>query len=179
MTMGRMAVIVVVATMVFPAARANALVLCAKGKSGAVKEGAPLKVRTSCVGKEVQVDPDAVGLRGPAGAPGSPGADGAAGTDGTDGAPGLSGVEVVTQGGNVIINNTLEQSTATASCPASKKVLGGGIAYVSFGTFLVPPNTIVSRPVTTSPQGWTVSALAQNNDDWGVTAYAVCATTAP
>ena len=79
----------------------------------------------------------------------------------------------------MIINNTFTPSSATASCPAGKKVLGGGISYVSFGTFLVQPSAIVSQPVTTNPQGWMVSASAQNNDDWGVTAYAVCATAAP
>ena len=175
--MGRTtAMAVVVAAMTFSAAPADALVLCAKGKSGVVKEGAPLKVRTSCVGKEVQVDPDAAGLRGPAGAAGAPGAPG---SNGTPGAPGLSGVEVVTQPGNMITNNTLAESSATATCPAGKKVLGGGISYEVAGTFITPPGTIVSRPVTTDPQGWIASAVAQNNDDWGVTAYAVCATSAP
>jgi hypothetical protein len=177
--MGRTMVVVAIAATMFWAGRAEALVLCAKGKSGTVKEGAPLKVRTTCTGKEVQVDPDAAGLRGPAGTDGAPGAAGAAGADGAPGAPGLSNVEVVSQIGNMIINNTLAQSTATASCPTGKNVIGGGIRYVSFGTFSTLPTGIVSEPVTTDPQGWTVSATAQNNDDWGVTAYAVCATTAP
>jgi hypothetical protein len=166
----------VVVVGILSVARADALVLCAKAKAGAVKEGAPLKLRTACTGKEVQLDPDATGLRGPEG---PAGADGAPGSPGSPGSPGLSGVEVVTQGGNVIIDNTLATSSGTASCPTGKKVLGGGISYVSFGTFLVAPNTIVSQPVTTDPQGWTVAALAQNNDDWGVVAYAVCAATAP
>lgn len=175
---GRTAV-VMVAVAVLSAASADALVLCAKGKSGVVKEGAPLKVRTACKAKEVQVDPDATGLRGPQGPAGANGADGAAGAAGAAGAPGLSGVEVVTQAGNVITDNSLATSSATASCPAGKKVLGGGISYDAFSFFVVAPNTIVSQPVTTEPQGWTVSAVADGNDDWGVIAYAVCATTAP
>ncbi|MGH7893832.1 MAG: hypothetical protein ACREQL_04140 [Candidatus Binatia bacterium] len=51
--------------------RAEALVLCArKGKSGGPKDGAALHVRGTCNSKEVQIDPDALGLRGPQGAPG-------------------------------------------------------------------------------------------------------------
>jgi hypothetical protein len=52
--------------------RAEALVICTrKAKVGGVKEGAPLRLRTACNAKgEVQVDPDALGLRGPQGAPG-------------------------------------------------------------------------------------------------------------
>ena len=51
------------------AARADALVLCAKGKNGTVKQGVPLKVRTACTGKEVAVDPDALAIENAADAP--------------------------------------------------------------------------------------------------------------
>lgn len=53
------------------ASRVDALVLCArKDRSGNPRNGAALHLGTACKSKQVQVDPDALGLRGPQGAPG-------------------------------------------------------------------------------------------------------------
>src|SRR5262245_26136431 len=174
--MGRMLMVVAVMTLAL-VARADALVLCAKGKAGAVKEGAPIKARTTCAAKEVQVDPDATGLRGPQGPAGVGGTNG---TNGTAGSPGMSGLEVVTADGGTIISG-LQFSFATASCPPGKSVIAGGVegVQVAGGTFTAG-GVIDSYPVTnTSPQGWQGRMLAQSSDDWKARVYAVCATVVP
>jgi hypothetical protein len=161
------------------AARAEALVLCAKGKSGVVKEGAPIKLRAACTAKEVAVDPDAAGLRGPAGAPGTDGTNGTNGMDGAAGAPGLSGLEVVTADGTTVIAG-LQLSSNTANCPAGKKVVSGGVAGVLIAGSFTGGGVLESRPVTGStPEGWFGSMLASASDDWFARVYAVCATASP
>jgi hypothetical protein len=172
------AAIVVVAILML-AARTEALVLCAKAKSGVVKEGAPIKLRTSCTAKEVAVDAAAAGLRGPAGAPGENGANGMDGVAGVDGAPGLSGVEVVTADGGVVISG-LQLSSNTANCPTGKKVIAGGVAGVLIAGAFTGGGVLESRPVTSgTPEGWFGSMLASASDDWHARVYAVCADVAP
>lgn len=63
---------------------ASALVMCAKVKqsTGEVRERTPIRLRTACKPKEVEIDPVALDLQGPPGTNGEPGADG---TDGQDG----------------------------------------------------------------------------------------------
>lgn len=168
--------VVVAGALALGTTNASALVLCGKGKGGVVKEGSPLKVRSACTGKEVAIEPDAVGLRGPAGAPGS---DGAPGADGPMGAPGLSGHEIVEANGNAIISGT-GVSTGTASCPPGKRVLGGGAELFAISFWVTKPTIEYSRPVTSDPQGWTAStSTGQNNDDWWVRVWAICATVSP
>jgi hypothetical protein len=163
-----------VLAMVAIAAPLDAAVMCVKTKKGAAKEGAPIKLRASaCLANETEVDPIALGLQGPAGTQGPAGA---AGAQGTPGAPGLSGVEVVTAAGNAVVSAS-GTSTATASCPSGKKVIGGGVAFVPIVAGTVSAQRIEeSRPVTTEPQGWTVSMTATVNEDWRADAHAVCAT---
>ena len=170
-----LAVLAVLAT----AAPLDAAVMCVKTKKGTAKEGAPLKLRaTACQANETQVDPVALGLQGPAGAPGAQGTQGVQGTQGNPGAPGLSGVEVVTAAGNAVISSP-GTSTATASCPGGKKVIGGGATYIPIAFGTVSEQRIDdSSPVTTEPQGWSVSMTASVTDDWRVDAHAVCATAA-
>jgi hypothetical protein len=162
------------------AARADALVLCTKGKGGNVKQGAPLKVRTGCVGKEVQVDPDALGIRGPQGDPGPKGDVGMTGIQGVPGEmglPGIAGIEVVTAQGNLVGATMLDTSIATASCATGKSVLGGGYTY-SFpvtGQFTTFPREVTTRPIATIPQGWSSSAEAIGSGDWRILSYAICA----
>jgi hypothetical protein len=182
--MGRTMIVLVVAmaTTAF-AGQGPTLVLCAKAKGGVVKQGAPLKLRTACTAKEVAVDPDAVGLRGPAGAPGqngTDGTDGTNGTDGTDGAPGLSGLEVVTADGPTHISGVM-LSSATASCPGGKSVIGGGVGGVQVGGGSFNQGGVLeSFPITTSsPQGWFGSMLAQSSDDWKARVFAICANASP
>ena len=162
------------------APNADALVLCAKGKSGTPKPGAPLKIRTACTGKEVQVDPDALGLRGPQGEPGPKGDDGPPGPPGALGLPGLANVEIVTVQGNVVAANTVGTSAATAPCAAGKSVLGGGYGYAfpNGGQFTTFPRGVVTRPIATDPQGWSVSAEAVGSNQWQILSYAVCAASA-
>lgn len=75
------------------ATEAGALVLCGKRHpaTGLVREGSTILVRTTCKASEIQMDPDALGLRGPAGAVGPAGAPGADGDDGLAGAVGPTG----------------------------------------------------------------------------------------
>jgi hypothetical protein len=57
---------VVVAIAGVDASPAQALLVCArKDKTGAVKSGAPMRIRAACTPKEVAVDPQALGWRGP------------------------------------------------------------------------------------------------------------------
>ena len=50
-------------------------------------------------------------------------------------------------------------------------------SFVSIGGGSITSQWIdESRPVTTEPQGWTVTMTASVSDDWRVDAYAVCAT---
>ena len=155
------------------AGTADAAVMCTKAKKGAAKEGAPIKLRaTACLATEVEVDPVALGLQGP------PGAGGEQGNQGLQGPPGLSAVEVITANGDTVTTAS-GTSTATASCPGGKKVLGGGSSFVSLaGGSLSAQRIDESKPVTTEPQGWTASMTASVTDDWRVDAYAVCATVA-
>jgi hypothetical protein len=167
-----------VLTVLATAVAADAAVMCIKVKKGAPKEGAPIKLRTTCRANEQPVDAVALGLQGPAGAPGEAGAPGAQGLQGSPGAPGLSEVQVVTAQGTVVISSP-GTSTATASCAAGQKVLGGGAALVQIVPGTVNDQRIdESRPVTGDPQGWTVSMTASVTEDWRVDAHAVCATVA-
>jgi hypothetical protein len=170
-----MLVVVAMATATW-AGQGPTLVLCAKAKSGVVKQGAPLKLRTACTAKEVAVDPDAVGLRGPAGAAGQDGSDC---SDGAAGAPGVSGLEVVTADGATHISG-LMLSSATASCPGGKTVIGGGVGGVQVGGGSFNQGGVLeSFPVTSSPQGWFGSMLAQSSDDWKARVFAICANVSP
>jgi hypothetical protein len=65
----------------------------------------------------------ATGATGPQGPAGQNGAPGATGATGASGAPGLSGHQIVTS--SVAIGNN-GAGSATATCPGTKKVLGGG-----------------------------------------------------
>lgn len=68
-------------------ANAEALVLCGKvsKKTGKVREGTPIRLRTECKTSEIELDPAELGLQGPPGVPGDDGEDGADGTNGLDG----------------------------------------------------------------------------------------------
>jgi hypothetical protein len=172
--------VLLMAAVLMLAPTADALVLCTKGKSGTPKPGAPLKVRAACAGKEVQIDPDALGLRGPQGEEGPKGDGGPPGPPGGIGLPGLAGIEVVTTQGNTVASATLGTSAATASCPTAKSILGGGYAY-SFpmgGQFTTFPRGVVTRPIATDPQGWSAAAEAVATGEWLILSYAVCASSA-
>jgi|GEM_PF-5330489 len=84
--MGWRRIVVGLAVVVLGGASAEALVLCAARQKGtaAVRSGAPLRLRETCKPKEIVVDPDALGLRGPTG-PAGP--EGPQGPQGEPGAP--------------------------------------------------------------------------------------------
>ncbi len=72
---------------------ADAMILCAKKdpRTGMMKDGADLHLRVACPAKEMQVDPAAVGLQGPAGPAGQAGPTGPAGAVGPAGPAGATG----------------------------------------------------------------------------------------
>jgi hypothetical protein len=122
------------------------------------------------------------GATGATGAPGSPGPAGATGQtgapgqNGTQGPPGLSGVEVIQADGPTITSG-VQSSTATASCSAGKKIIGGAVEPIIIPgfSFVTGPFVDASRPVTTEPQGWTGTIRASGSEDWFARAYAICA----
>lgn len=89
--------------------QATALVLCANN-SGFVS------AREACRPGERQLDAAALGLQGPPGTPGAPGANG------------VSGYEIVEAQFDrpALSSGSTIQFLVSASCPAGKKVLGGG-----------------------------------------------------
>ena len=113
------------------------------------------------------------GPQGPAGPKGDTGAAGANGTNGTNGTPGVSGYEVVTQSFSTT-NNTTQLETVTASCPAGKKVLGGGWHGTAVTSFSMGPSALEDRPITTSPNGWRAVLTWQSGDDTTVYVHAIC-----
>lgn len=135
----------------------------------------------ACKAKETVVDAAELGVAGPKGDEGDQGAPGAPGTNGAPGqpgVPGLSGLEVVTAQTTSIQTGTVSAS-ATASCPAGKKVLGGGGEFVFVAATPTDVRTRSSAPVTTDPQGWRHEITVEVNDDWAVRSYAICADVTP
>lgn len=155
-------------TMVCPPAADAAVVIC--------KRKNKLKLReTACTSKEEPVDAAELGVTGPEGPEGPVGPQG---SEGPAGAPGLSGVEVVTADGPFVITFS-GVSAATASCPAGKSVIGGGVGMGQLFGSISTQQVRESRPVTTSPQGWYGELEANVSDDWQTRVFAVCATTTP
>lgn len=119
-------VVIVAASLVAPRL-ADALVMCGSKKpDGALREGASIKLRTTCRSNELQVDPVALGLQGPAGPTGPigpTGEGGPAGPPGTNGGvaardangaligPVASGVEANTGGGSSSYQAVVVSST--------------------------------------------------------------------
>ena len=160
--------LVVGGSMVVPASVDAAVVICQRKNKLRLRQD-------TCKAKETQVAASELGVVGPRGPQGDTGPTGDAGQDGL---PGLSGLEVVTAEGNVIITFS-GVSSATASCPVGKSVIGGGVGMgILFGS--VSSQAVrESRPVTGDPQGWFGALEANVNDDWGARVWAICATAAP
>lgn len=72
---------------------ADAAVLCARRRSDGTPNGL-VSVRAACTGREIALDPVALGLQGPAGADGAPGPAGPPGPEGPAG-PGLASLDGV------------------------------------------------------------------------------------
>jgi hypothetical protein len=94
---------------------------------------------------------------------------GAKGDKGDPGAPGLSGVQVVTAQKKVM--NAL-YNAQSVSCPAGKRVLGGGVR-TSVVNAASGPFVYNSNPNGTT--GWTAEMASSPAQSWTMTVYAVCA----
>jgi hypothetical protein len=72
--------------------------------------------------------------------------------------------------------DSLDTHEAVATCPAGKKVIGGGARVVGGGVDENRINTVRSSP--SGDNQWSVRALELNStgQNWGVEATAICAT---
>lgn len=98
---------------------------------------------------------------------GQPGAAGAAGVAGAKGATGVSGYTTVTKSMSLAKHKT---STLSLSCPAGKKVTGGGAQPTSDAMAL-----LASYP-STNGAGWTARVFNDSGSTHSVKLYAICAT---
>jgi hypothetical protein len=152
----------VIVWVVLAAAPAPGAVLCQKKRSGAVV------VREACRKRESPLDPSQLGLvgakgdKGDQGEPGQQGDKGDQGDAGPSGPPGISEYEYIEIIHNVQIGDTF--IVAVASCPAGKKLLGGGYAiqdgkfYVSFANIQVNDTYALTALVL---PGQTITATSQ------------------
>lgn len=107
--------------------------------------------------------PAAVGQAGP------PGPKGDTGEAGPAGPVGLSELEIVTAQS---VNDTLVGlKTATASCPAGKKAIGGGAQIQSSPVFPITQSSPLPDLSGWKAQGW----AGMPGGAWAVVTYAVCA----
>jgi hypothetical protein len=111
----------------------------------------------------------------PAAPAGAKGDKGDKGSKGEIGAPGLSGYEIVNT--NVAVT-AASFASATVTCPAGKKALGGG--FVTVGPYGpdAGPFPIQSNP-SGNGTGWHVLVGRSPAASWTETFYAICATVAP
>jgi len=112
------------------------------------------------------------GPAGPQGKTGPQGAKGDAGAKGDTGPPGISGYEFVR---NATASDSTDEKTALVTCPAGKKVVGGGTEVNSI--FPRPIAVKLSYPFVGPPSGFIGSAYetTPTSDVWSVHVYAVCA----
>jgi hypothetical protein len=119
--------------------------------------------------------PASIGAVGPQGATGPRGPAGPAGPRGgagEDGAPGMSGYEIVTAVSALDANDS---KSATAQCPAGKKVVGGTGTWVGFGI------ENINEGIVGGGTAWVASGyeLTPNSQPWGVQVQAICVNIAP
>jgi hypothetical protein len=112
--------------------------------------------------------PGVQGLTGPAGLPGPQGPVGPQGQAGI-----ITGHQVVSTALSTVTLTGIQSTTAFATCPAGKRVFGGG--YETTGTSVLQPVSMYPTTVTT----WSVT-LRHNQPDatatFGFRVYAVCST---
>jgi hypothetical protein len=118
--------------------------------------------------------PASVAPAGPAGPPGKAGpqgAKGATGAKGDTGPPGISGYEFVL---NSSASDSTNEKSALATCPAGKKVVGGGTEISSIVS--EPVAVKLSYPFVGATSGWfgRVYETTLTSDTWSLLVYAVC-----
>jgi hypothetical protein len=108
----------------------------------------------------------AAGAAGPAGPPGPAGPQGSAGAQGV---PGLAGLEIVTAEGP---SNSDANRQVDVSCPAGKKVVGGG-AHI----WNASSDVALDESYPMSASAWRATAYEVNATaaNWHLVAYAICA----
>jgi hypothetical protein len=112
----------------------------------------------------------AAGAQGPEGPAGPQGPEGPAGPQGPAGTNATSGYQIVT-GATGVINNGNPTQAFTTSCPADKKVVGGGYSTNDINTVFT---THVDGP-SADGQSWLVT-LTRSVGTAQVTPYAICMT---
>jgi hypothetical protein len=149
----RLALVLVLLSSAVPTP-ATALVLCAKHnrKTGAITDGAPLKLRTTCKTSETQVDPGSIGLQSALG----------------------TGNVTVRLGDQITTNATV---STPANCSAGEVATGGGILATGNGGGVAAMRESIPQPDTAgaTPTGW--RSIVENTQATGTitaTAYAVC-----
>ena len=111
------------------------------------------------------------GEPGPAGPQGEQGIQGEPGEPGPAGSPGVSGWERIASAPVAVRPGSISQ--ASVSCPAGKKILGGGAATFGDGMSLVS-----SRPYD-SGTAWFATATNASAVNGSVVAYSMCAIVQP
>jgi hypothetical protein len=117
----------------------------------------------------------AAGPKGDRGDAGVAGETGGTGSTGSTGSPGMSGYE---QAAGNSANDSTTNKSATATCPAGKKAVGGGGSFLSAAT---DPIRIYFSGALGDGTGWLVLAQEQAAvaGNWLVSATAVCVNVAP
>jgi hypothetical protein len=114
------------------------------------------------------------GEQGEQGPQGEAGPEGQQGPQGPQGEQGLSGLEIVTATSD---SDSTSPKSAFAQCPEGKALIAGGGETSGFGWESTYIN--VDRPYTkVDPPQWQVYAYevpGGTDEDWQVTAYAICA----
>ncbi|MCP9487417.1 MAG: collagen-like protein [Gaiellaceae bacterium MAG52_C11] len=111
-----------------------------------------------------QLTAGAVGPAGPAGPQGPSGAQGAQGT---------SGLEIVSA---VSATSSDVNRQVEISCPAGKKLVGGGAHIWDAATDVALDESYPANPTTWRATAWEVNATGAS---WHLQAYAICANVAP
>lgn len=95
------------------------------------------------------------------------------GDKGDAGEPGLSGVEIVTVVGPA---QSAIFTVVSATCPAGKRVIGGGAQAFPLGTAYYDDIAVVSSyPITATRWQAVASEVNPTTGSWRLTAYAICA----
>jgi hypothetical protein len=171
----------------------------ATGATGPAGPTGPAGATGATGAKGPQGDTGATGAQGPAGpagpqgpkgdtgatgAQGPTGPAGAQGPAGPTGPPGLSGVQTVTGTATLVWpSGGTGSAQVGVQCPGGKRIIGGGAGSNFANAAYVDESRPIDIPGTY--EGWTATLSTPNANTSGsqinitLTAYAICATTAP